>query len=172
MKKYRKARRLLSLALSFLLLLFAVTACAAKVTENTNSAIDPAQLKDNYDASVAWIRLEEVPELGSGIIYREINELEKFMGQIEGPVVFCLVQYEHAITSMAVAYLERLAEQNPNVVVVLAKQSSDDKYLEQFKPLGWPAFYLFHDSEQEEEYFGVSEQMEAAVYKFVEAHGK
>lgn len=152
----------------------ALSACGQNSSESKlPDAINPDKMQENYNADVAWIHVEKVPDVGEGLVYRQIDKLEDFVAQTNTPIVLCQVEYKHESTVLAQPYLERLAEQYPNqVAVVMAKTSSKDTFFNLFLPEGWPAFYLLNGGEKVAQYYGFTEEMKEGVTKFVKEYAK
>ena len=152
--------------LGLLLPLFLLSACAAKTSETT--AVDAAQMRENYNAPVAWLHMEDVPDVGYGLLYRQIDDVESFIANVGRPVLLCRLQFGQNPTIETITYLERLAEQNREALaVVLARHDAQDAYFEKLSAAQWPAFYFYKEGQKSAEHFGFNEKTEEAIAAFI-----
>lgn len=121
-------------------------------------------MSENYEAPVAWLHSELVPEVGRGLIYRQIDDLEAFIADCRTPLVLGIVRYGHDTAVGAVSYLEGLADaQQDALAVVIARDDARDPFLSYFIPEGWPAFYLIREGRTEAKYFGISDELRKGI---------
>ncbi len=171
-RRFKLATQLVAVAFSALLV---ITSCAKSDSDMTAlpDAVNPNKMEENYKAEVAWIHMENVPEVGEGLIYRQVEHLEDFVALIDLPIVLCQVEYTHESTISTQPFLEQLAEKHPEkLAVVMARTTTDDKFFDLFLPEGWPAFYLLNQGELVAKYFGYTEDMKNGVANFIQKYVK
>lgn len=125
----------------------------------------------NYDAQTAYIHYEKLPELedvGSAVVYREVDDIEKFVAHQTVPVLLVQVKKSQAATIKTITYLEKLAENSKdNVAIVKADSDSEDEFFKHYSITGWPAFYLIDNGKKVAEFYGYSDEIQEQIAEYL-----
>lgn len=135
-----------SCCLAGLVLLLSLAGCGgnpAAGSDDAETGLGPV----NYDAPVAAVRLEDVPDVGSAVVYREVDDLQTVIAYSGGPALLVVYDADGSGSGPLITWVEQMAESYMNqALILLAATDSDDPYLHQLDEVTRPAFYVISDN--------------------------
>ena len=149
------------------LILFFSTSCGK--TKDSFQDSDFSSMPENYEADIALINLEKIPELGEGVLYREIDDLEKFVASSDLPILFSQLRMGHESAVSSTEFLEKCAEDYAGKIrVIRAKEGASDPYIKLMDREALPYFIMINKGRQYSAYEGFSEQNAGLILKDIE----
>lgn len=160
-------KRFVATFLFVLALVGGLGSCAVQGSVETSlSSIGIGEVDES--ASVAVLRFEDVEGLGSAVVYRRVQSLEKLVTAQDQGVLLCVYAPQHESAALVVPYLEQLSERRKNQFpIVLAKQGASDPFLSLLKLEGYPSFFWLKGGRIQARLLGMGEAEQVTIEKWL-----
>lgn len=134
--------------------------------QDTAAQADPENRfgPEDYNADLVALSLENIEDVGDGIIYRRVSALETVVARSSEIIVLMIYEPGQAAMHQVQPWLEQLAaDRSGSVLVILASNTSQDPFLDQFEQSGWPAFFVIRRASIELSLYGYSDENHNAI---------